>query len=134
MAVMLDRGRAWATRFGQVLRFYQAAAVNTVFGFGLYALLLWAGLNLYLAQVVAQVAGVSFNYFIYSRHVFREERSDKRVFVAAYVVNYLVNLALLALFHRVTRSSYAAGLAATIAASLINFLVLKRVVFTRRAA
>ncbi len=132
MVAALARGRAWAGRFGQLIRFYQAAAINTAFGFGLYALLIWAGLNLYLAQIVAQVAGVAFNYITYSRHVFREEQSDKRVFVAAYFVNYLVNLALLAMFHRVTASSYAAGLAATVAASLINFFVLKRVVFTRR--
>ena len=45
-----------------------------------------------------------------------------------------MNLALLAAFHHVTRSSYAAGLAATVAASLINFFVLKRVVFTRSPA
>ena len=134
MGNVWSRSLAWARRFGQLIRFYQAALINTVFGFGLYALLIRAGLNLYLAQIVAQIAGVAFNYLTYSRHVFHDQRGDKRMFVAAYLVNYLVNLALLALFHRGGMSSYAAGLAATIVASLINFFVLKRVVFTRAAA
>lgn len=120
-------------RIGQLIRFYQAAAINTAFGFGVYALMIRLGVNLYAAQAIAQVLGVTFNYFTYSRHAFRDREASKPSFVLAYVANYLVNLALLAVFAQVIRSLYLAGLAATIAASLVNFLVLRSLVFRRRA-
>lgn len=121
-------------RFAQLVRFYQAALVNTAFGFGTYALLVWLGVNLYVAQVIAQVLGVTFNYFTYSRHVFRDRKGGRLPFAGAYLTNYLVNLTLLALFDRLTPNDYLAGGAATICASLINYLALKHVVFRKEAA
>lgn len=118
-------------RIGQLIRFYQAAAINTAFGFGVYALMVWLGVNLYVAQVIAQVLGVTFNYFTYSRHAFRDREASKPSFVLAYIGNYLVNLGLLWAFAQVIRSPYIAGLAATIAASLINYLVLRSLVFRK---
>jgi len=126
--------RLTASRFGQLIRFYQAAAINTLFGYGIFALMIWLGVNLYAAQVIAQVLGVTFNYFTYSRHVFRDRDASKASFVTAYVGNYLVNLALLAAFSQVIASPYVAGLAATIGASVINYLALRSLVFRRRKA
>lgn len=123
--------RLTGSRIGQLIRFYQAAAINTLFGYGAFALLIWLGLNLYAAQIVAQVLGVSFNYLTYSRHVFRDRTASKGSFVLAYAGNYLINLALLAGFSQVIASPYVAGLAATIGASLINYLVLRSLVFRR---
>lgn len=120
-------------RFAQLFRFYQAAIVNTAFGFGTYALLIWLGVNLYVAQIVAQVLGVTFNYFTYSRHVFRDREGSRRSFVAAYGTNYLVNLGLLAAFDRLIESDYLAGFASTVCASLINYFLLKHVVFRQAA-
>ena len=78
--------------------------------------------------------GVTFNYFTYSRHAFRGRAASKRSFVLAYAGNYLLNVALLAVFLRIVRSATLAGLAATVAASLVNFLVLRSLVFRRKAA
>lgn len=119
------------SRFGQLIRFYQAAAINTAFGFSVFALMIRLGVNLYAAQVIAQVLGVTFNYFTYSRHAFRDRQASKPSFVLAYLGNYLVNLLLLWAFAQVIRSPYVAGLAATIAASLINYLVLRSLVFRK---
>lgn len=105
--------------------------MNTAFGFGVYALMIWLGVNLYVAQIIAQVLGVSFNYLTYSRHAFRDRQASKHSFILAYVANYGVNLLFLWLFAQVIRSPYVAGLAATIAASLVNFLVLRSLVFRK---
>ncbi|MDO7843995.1 GtrA family protein [Sphingomonas immobilis] len=117
----------------ELFRFYQAALVNTAFGYGLYALLLWLGLGRYPAQAVAHVSGTIFNYATYSRHVFRGQSGSPWRFVAVYAANYGVNLALLALLSLWVRSPYAAGLLATLAASLINYAALKLLVFGRAA-
>jgi len=118
----------------ELFRFYQAAVVNTLFGFGLYALLITLGLNLYLAQAISFVAGVAFNYVVYSRHVFRTGRSAKLRFAAAYGSNYAMNLALLWLFNQFFHNAYLVGFAASIIASLINYFALKHLVFIGRSA
>ena len=114
---------------GQVWRYYQVGVVNTVFGYGLYAALIGAGLQMYLAQIVGHIIAVAFNYLTYTRHVFAARPTSKLRFAAAYGVNYVVSLASLAGAAAVVSSAYAAGLLAIVVASLVNLVVLKRFVF-----
>lgn len=118
-------------RLLEIFRYYQAGAVNATFGFGLYALLVWLGLGMYLAQVTAHVLGVAFNYFTYSRHVFRDAGSAKLRFLLSYGVNYFTSLAALMLVSLVVKSSYLAGFAAIVITSVINYVMLKYLVFVR---
>ena len=120
-------------RFAELWRYYQAGVVNTLVGFGLYALLVRAGLNMYAAQVIAHVLGVAFNYLTYSRHVFRDAGPAKTRFVLSYGVNYLASVATLALVSQIVRSPYLAGGIATVIVSLLNYFALKHLVFVRRA-
>lgn len=122
------------TRLAELWRYGQAAAVNTAFGYGLFALLVWTGVERFAAQALATVAGVAFNWLVYSRHVFRGQAGSKASFVLAYAGHYLLNVALLALFDNVIASVYLAGLLATLGASLANYLLLRSVVFRTRAA
>lgn len=116
----------------ELLRYYQAGILNTLFGFGTYSSLVFLGLNLYLAQFISHFAGVVFNYFSYSRHVFRDSGPAKLRFTLSYVGNYLMGLAVLAAMAQVIRSPYVAGLAAIVIVSLINYFVLKHLVFRRQ--
>jgi putative flippase GtrA len=111
-------------------RYYQAGILNTLFGYGIYALLIKAGLWMYAAQLVAQVLGVAFNYFSYSRHVFHDSQASKLRFVMSYGLNYLLALASLAAAAQLIHSPYVAGLAAITFVSLVNYLILKHFVFT----
>jgi len=117
----------------ELVRFYQAALVNTAFGYGLYALLLWLGLGRYPAQALAHACGTAFNYATYSRHVFRDRRGSRWRFVLTYAGNYALNLGLLAVISLWVRSPYAAGLLAILAGSIVNYVALKRFVFVRGA-
>ncbi len=113
----------------RIFRYYQAGLVNTAFGFGLYALLVWAGLNLFVAQILAHIAGVAFNYVTYSRYAFADHRASKRNFVASYALNYLMNVAALWALHHVIASPYLAGFVTIVIVSALNYLVLRRFVF-----
>lgn len=117
----------------QFVRYYQAGILNTAFGYGLVALLLAVGVNVYIAQFLAHTAGVAFNYFTYSRHAFRAEGSIGR-FIFSYVGNYLVGLAALATCLQFIHSPYVAGLIVVIFVSFINYFVLKSLVFSRQAS
>jgi putative flippase GtrA len=116
-------------RLERLIRYYGVGAVNTAFGFGLYSLLVFLGLNLFLAQFGATVCGVAFNYFTYSRHVFTGHRRNPMAFVAAYAFNYLMGLGLLALIHVVVKNPYAAGFLGLLIGTAINYFVLRRFVF-----
>lgn len=89
----------------RMLKFLGVGLLNTAFGYSIYAVLVFIGLRYLLALFLATVAGVIFNYFSIGRMVF-EARSEWlvfRKFIAAYVIIYIVNAALLGtmtnLFH-----------------------------------
>lgn len=117
------------SRLEKLIRYYGVGAINTAFGFGLYSLLVFLGVNLFLAQLVAHVSGTIFNYFTYSRHVFRGHRRSPAAFAGAYVFNYLLGLGLLALAHLLVSNPYGAGLLTLFVGTAINYFVLRRFVF-----
>jgi len=113
----------------RVWRYYKVGVINTLFGYGAYALLVAIGLQFFVAQTVAHVMGVAFNYFSYSRYVFQDEAAPKLRFLLSYTLNYLIGLASLALAVKLLSSPYSAGLMAMLFTSIINFIVLRRYVF-----
>lgn len=115
----------------QLLRYYQAGIVNTIFGYSLYAAFIFVGANMYLAQIASHILGAAFNYFTYSRYTFSDKSTSKWKFAASYVLNYLLGLGFLWLFSRFTSSAYLAGLLVVVVVSVINFVVLKKLVFTK---
>jgi putative flippase GtrA len=116
-------------RLAELWRYGRVGLINTAFGYGLYALLVWLGLNLYLAQITAQIVGAGFNYLTFGKLVFRGTRSNAAAYVGAYGFNYLLGVAFLAAAHRFIASPYVAGFVALVAVAAINYLVLKRFVF-----
>lgn len=116
----------------EIVRYYQAGIVNTLFGLGAYSALVWAGLGIYPAQLVSHLAGMGFNYVTYSRHVFREAGPAKSRFVLSYAVNYVCSLATLAVVARFIANPYVAGILAAFIVSIVNYFALKFVVFRVR--
>ena len=114
-------------------RYYQAGIVNTAFGYGLFALFVALGLNMYVAQIASHLLGMAFNYFTYSRHAFHDSDVSKSRFIASYAVNYLLGLGALWAVSQAVASPYLAGLIVVAIVSLINYFILKHWVFTARA-
>lgn len=118
----------------ELVRYYQAGVVNTLFGLGLYAALVWVGLDMFVAQLVAHLAGMAFNYFSYSRHVFRGAGPAKLRFVISYFVNYVLSVAILAGVAKYVESPYLAGFLTAFIVSVINYFGLRYLVFRPKAA
>jgi putative flippase GtrA len=118
----------------RILRYYQAGVVNALFGYGAFAALVALGLNIYLAQIIAHIAGTAFNYITYSRYAFRGHSGSPTRFIASYAANYGLSLATLAAFTHLGFSPYVAGLFSVLIVSLINYFILAKVVFTSREA
>lgn len=117
-------------RILELWRYYQAGIVNTVFGLLMYMLLVWLGLNIYLAQLIAHLLGMVFNYVSYSRHVFRDAGPAKLRFVISYGVNYVLGLLTLAAVAQLVLSPYIAGVVTAFIVSVVNYFALKHFVFT----
>jgi putative flippase GtrA len=120
-------------RMVELWRYYQMGLLNTAFGLSAYALLVWLGMNMFLAQLLSHLMGVGFNYLTYSRHVFREAKPAKLRFILSYGVNYLLGLSALACLSRWIASPYLAGFLAAAIVSVINYFALKHLVFRTKA-
>lgn len=110
-------------------RYYQTGIVNAAFGYGLFAAFVTVGWNMYVSQIVAHILGMTFNYFTYSRYAFAGQTGSKRRYVVSYAFQYLFGLASLAAAARVISSPYLAGLISLGVVSVVNYFILKRLVF-----
>lgn len=113
----------------EIVRYLVAGLANTAFGYGLYAGLIWLGLDRYVAQGVGYMLGTGFNYVTYSRHVFTDAAPAKGRFMLSYAANYLINLAGLRLASHVIANPYLAGAVTTLGVVALNYVVLRRLVF-----
>jgi putative flippase GtrA len=84
----------------KIIKFLSAGVLNTVFGYSVYAVLLFIKFPYLLALFVATVAGIIFNYFSFGRLVFHGHGGwfVFGKFVIAYALIYGVNAALLRVF------------------------------------
>jgi len=121
-------------RVFELLRYYQAGVINTLFGLGLYSALIALGVNMFVAQLLSHIAGVTFNYATYSRHVFRAAGQAKARFIISYTLNYLAGLAALAAVSQFIANPYEAGFLSTFIVSIGNYFALKLLVFRERTS
>ena len=77
----------------QFVRFVFVGMVNTLFGFTVYALLIWIGLPPQPALAISFVCGVIWNFFTHARFVFYNQNKLSRLpyYVLSYVIVYLFN-------------------------------------------
>jgi putative flippase GtrA len=79
----------------QFAKFLVVGAVNTLFGYSVFAGLVLAGMAPMPALVITYVVGILFNYFTTGRYVFGHAGAGALLrFIAAYGVIYLFNVAL----------------------------------------
>jgi putative flippase GtrA len=123
--------RLLSARLIELWRYGQAGVVNAAFGFLTFSLFVWLGANIFVAQILATIIGIAFNYVTYSRHVFRDAQPAKLRFAISYAFNYAVSLAALAVASKLVHSPYLAGLIAIVATAIVNYFALKHLVFTR---
>ena len=80
----------------ELARFLAVGGLNTLFGFGVYSLLVWLRLPAEVALVAATVLGAGFNFFSYHRLHFTKSTDPKIVnFIVVYTVILAVNIVLL---------------------------------------
>lgn len=116
-----------------VIRYYLTGLLNTAFGYGLFALLVWYAIDIFVAQLISHCLGVAFNYFTFSRFTFAGRAGSKWRFILSYAGNYFCSLAILFVISSQLASPYLSGLLTVLIVSALNYFVLNSLVFRRRA-
>lgn len=123
-----------ATRRTQVqfVKFLLVGALNTAFGYGVYAALIWFGLRPFLAVALGTVLGVLFNFQSTGWLIFGNAHPGLFWrFVLVYVLNYFVNIAALSFtMSRLGLNAYVAGAVMLVPMALLTFILQRKFVFT----
>lgn len=103
---------------------------NTAFSYGVYCLLIFAGLGFVLATLIATVAGICLSFVTLGKLVFMRQLSGRFLrFAGVWAALYLVNIALIWIGVSMGASEYLAGLLASIPIIGISFLLQRYFVF-----
>jgi len=107
------------------------SGINTVFGYGLFALLIYAGLPYPLALLFGTIAGILFNFKTTGLFVFKNSNNSLLFrFFGVYGVTYICNLGGLALFKALGINIYWSGAILLVPIGILAFLLNKTFVFT----
>ncbi|MGE5472456.1 MAG: GtrA family protein [Bacteroidota bacterium] len=112
------------------VRFVLVGLVNSIFGYGIFAILLYAGLHYSLALLLATILGVLFNFKSTGSLVFGSH--DNRLifrFVGSYVVVYFFNYMGIEALSRLGVIPYIGGAILVLPMAVLAFLINKRFVF-----
>ena len=113
------------------LRFLATGVINTGFGYAVYALLIWAGFEYFIAAPTSFLLGTLFNYFSnrYLVFFYKGHISSLLRFCLAYGFLLVVNLALIAAMVSVGIAELVAGALAVPPNAVLGYVLLKRFVF-----
>ena len=117
-------------RIKHFLRYLIIGGVNTLFGYGAFAFLLYLGLHYALASFLATCAGILFNFNTTGRIVFKN--SNHRLlfrFLMVYSVLYLINVLLLKLMVIYTINLYLGSAATILPMAFLAYFLNKKLVF-----
>ncbi len=117
------------------VRFIFVGGLNTLFGVGMYCLMIFLGLPYVWATLVSQILGVLFNFMTTGTLVF--ENNDPRLifrFVLNYVFTYFINIGINKLIQEWAGvNTYVSGIGASLITAFISFFVLKFFVYRKPA-
>jgi putative flippase GtrA len=114
--------------------FVAVGIVNTVVGYGLFALFIFTGMHYTVASFLATVLGILFNFKSTGTIVFKSR--DNRLllrFFGVYGITYLLNIAFLAVFDYFNVSMYVAGALLLAPMAVVSFLMNRKFVFGDRS-
>ena len=113
------------------IRFVLVGGINTLFGIGVYTLMVYIGTPYIWAALISHVLGVLFNFATTGHLVF--ENNDKKLifkFVIGYVFVYIINISFNTSCQRLFGwNDYIAGICSAIPTALCSFMILKYFVF-----
>lgn len=117
----------------KLFRFFMVSGLNSTFGYGLFALLIYIGFAYPYALLIGTVVGILFNFKTIGSLVFKNNNNILIFnFFGVYGITFLGNLGGLALFTHFGFSEYIGGAFLLIPMGIIAYLLNKYFVFSSR--
>jgi putative flippase GtrA len=113
------------------IKFLFVGGLNTLFGYGMFALFIYFDLHYSIASLLATMLGVLFNFKTTGKLVFRS--SNNRLifrFIGVYVIGYLVNILFLKIFQLFEINVYLSGAILILPLAVLSYLLNSRYVFS----
>lgn len=115
------------------IRFLLVGGLNTVFGYGVWAFLIFIGLHYMTATAIGTIIGILFNFKTTGCLVFRNHNNRLLWrFLSVYGIVYLLNIALLRGFELLNINLYIAGLIILLPLAGVSFFLMRCFVFKER--
>ncbi len=112
------------------IKFLIVGGINTIFGYSVFALLIYLGLHFSLAALLGTIIGVAFNFNTYGRLVFESHDNSKILkFVGVYTIVYFLNVIGLWAFNQVGINYYLGGAILILPVGIVGFILNKSFVF-----
>lgn len=112
------------------IKFLMVGALNTAFGYIIFALFIFLKFHYSLAILFATILGIVFNFKTTGSIVFKN--NDNKLifrFFAVYFITYILNTALIKLFTMINFNLYYAGIIILLPMAVISFVLMKKFVF-----
>jgi putative flippase GtrA len=104
--------------------------LNTLFGYGVFAALIWAGLHYSLAIALSTVLGTLFNFKSTGSLVFKSKDNSRILhFLLVYAIVYGVNVLCVGLLLRFGLNAYYSGLVMILPLAILAYGLNSRFVF-----
>lgn len=114
----------------RLIRFFLVGGLNTAFGYGLFAFLIYIGLHYSVAGIVGTIIGVLFNFKTVGLIVFRSKNNKLIIrFFAVYVIIYTIGVSSLAIFKYFGINEYIGGAIMLLPSGLLGYFLNKKLVF-----
>ena len=114
----------------QFIKFLMVGGINTLFGYGLFALFIFLGFHYAMASFLATVLGILFNFKTTGVLVFQNK--DNRLlfrFFGVYGVVFVINVLMLKVLGNVGFDMYIAGALVIVPLAVLSFVLNKLFVF-----
>lgn len=112
------------------LKFLAVGALNTVFGYAVFAICIWLGLHFTIAAAISTVLGTLFNFKTTGRLVFGSRQSSRLGrFIGVYLVIYCTNIAGVWSLMTIGATAYWAGMLMIAPLALLSYTFNSRFVF-----
>jgi putative flippase GtrA len=116
----------------QFILFLLTGVINTLFGYGIYALFIYLGVNYFFSSLISLFFGIIFNFLTIGKFVFGK-LSFKRIkkFISYYMLLYIFYIALIKIFSLWQSNLYICGILSVMFMSVVSFMVNKYLIFVK---
>jgi putative flippase GtrA len=115
------------------VKYIAVGIVNAIFGYSLFALLIFTNVHYALAMLLTTIIGIIFNFNTIGKIVFKKnDNSLLFKFILVYAITYLLNIAGLRMFEKNNINLYLGNLLLLFPITVISFMLHSRVVFRER--